>query len=107
MDVHGILRVPIARDAPDQAAKVLTHYEDVMARRTIVKPNFWRIRIKIGLIGAAVSASAAAIGFSLSGMNDALANVPLVLAAAGTMFALGGLVLAFLAWMFLMRQHEG
>ena len=99
--------MPTARDAQDQAAKVLAHYEDVMARRTIVKPNFWRIRIKIGLIGAAVGAAAAAIGFSLSDMNQALADVPLIMAVAGTMVALGGLVLAFAAWMFLLRQYEG
>lgn len=104
---YGVLRVPTARDAQEQAAKVLAHYQDVMARRTIVKPNFWRTRIKIGLIGAAIFAVIAVIGFALSGMNDELSFAPLIMAIAGTIFALGGLVLAGIAWLLLTYQHEG
>jgi len=104
---YGVLRVPTARDAQEQAAKVLVHYEDVMARRTIVKPNFWRTRIKIGLIGAAVFAVVALIGFGLNGVSDELNIVALVMAIVGTIFALGGLVLAGLAWLLLKYQREG
>jgi hypothetical protein len=101
----GVLRVPISDEA--EAAKVLRYYEDVIARRVIVKPRFWHTRIKIGLIGAVISAVTALIGFSLREMNDELANAPLIMAVAGSIFAIGGLVLALIAWAFAKRQHEG
>jgi protein-S-isoprenylcysteine O-methyltransferase Ste14 len=104
---QGILRVPIADDAHDVAAKVQRHYEDVIARRIIVNPQFWRTRIKIGLVGAVVFIAIAAVGFSLSDMNEELAQAPLIMAVAGTMFAIGGLILALLAWLFEMRQRNG
>jgi hypothetical protein len=106
-NVPGVLRVPISPDAQGEAAKVLRHYEDVTERRIIVKPHFWDTRIKIGLIAAVVSAATAALGLSLREMNDELANAPLVMAVAGTIFAIGGLVLAMIAWVFNKRQHEG
>lgn len=101
---QGVLRVPIADDAHDVAAKVLRHYEDVIARRTIVRPNFWRTRIKIGLIAAAVSAAIAALGFALIGMSEILA---LVMMIAGVIFTFAGLVLASLAWLFEKQQRNG
>lgn len=104
-NVPGVLRVPVTGDAKAEAAKVLRHYEDVIARRTIVKPRFWHTRIKIGLVTAAVSAFTAALGFSLSGMNEELANAPLIMAIAGIIFAVAGLLLALIAWAFAKRQH--
>jgi hypothetical protein len=103
----GVLRVPISDAAKDEVAKVLRHFEDVTARRTIVKPHFWHTRIKIGLIGAAVSAATAALGLSLAEMNEDLANAPLIMAVAGTIFAVGGIVLALIAWAFAKHQREG
>lgn len=103
----GVLRVPIADDAHDMAAKVLRHYEDVVARRTVVRPGFWRTRIKIGLIAAAVSAAIAVLGYALSGMNEELASAPMVLMIAGTIFTFAGMALASLAWLFEKRQRNG
>jgi protein-S-isoprenylcysteine O-methyltransferase Ste14 len=103
----GVLRVPVSYNAKDEAAKVLRHYEDVIARRTIVKPHFWHTRIKIGLIVAAVSAVTAALGLSLAEMNEDLANAPMIMMIAGIIFAIAGLVLALLAWLFAKRQHGG
>jgi hypothetical protein len=104
---QGILRIPIADDAHDVAAKVLRHYEDVIARRTIVKPNFWRTRIKIGLIAAAVFGAIAALGYALSGMNEELSEAPMIMMIVGTIFGAAGLVLALLAWLFEQRQKNG
>jgi hypothetical protein len=103
----GVLRVPISEEAQGEAAKVLRHYEDVTARRVIVKPRFWDTRIKIGLIAAVVSAATAALGLSLREMNEELANAPLFMAVAGIIIAIGGVVLALIAWVFKKRQHEG
>lgn len=103
----GVLRVPISDNAKDEAAKVLRHYEDVTARRTIVKPRFWHTRIKIGLIATAISTVTAVLGWSLAEMNEDLANAPMIMMIAGIIFAIAGLVLAFIAWMFAKHQHEG
>jgi hypothetical protein len=104
---QGVLRVPIADDAHDVAAKVLSHYEDVVARRTIVRPNFWRVRIKIGLIAAAVFSSIAVLGYALNGMNEELAQAPLIMMIVGAIFGGAGLVLASLAWLFQKQQRNG
>lgn len=106
-DWQGVLRIPIADDAHDVAAKVLRHYEDVTARRTIVKPNFWRRRIKIGWIVTAVSIVVGAAGYALSGMNEELAQAPLIMMIVGTMFTFAGLAIVFLASLFEKRQRSG
>jgi len=106
-DWQGVLRIPIADDAHDVAATVLSHYEDVIARRIIVKPHFWRTRIKIGLIAAAVFSAITVLGYALSGMNEELALAPMIMMIVGTIFGAGGLILALLAWLFEQRQRNG
>ena len=101
----GTLRIPVSRTATAEAKKVFDHFSKVLARETIVKPDFWRRRIRWGLTTAAVCALAAAAGFALEAAKVELGIVPLVMAVAGTMLALGGLVLALLAWMFYLGQH--
>ena len=103
----GVLRVPVARDAHAEAGRVIRHFEDVIARRVIVKPGFWRRRIRLGLGAAAVFAIAAGIGFALRERNSELGNVPLVLAVAGVIFAIGGLLLALIAFSLHVKQHRG
>lgn len=102
----GVLRVPVTLAAEAQAGAVLKHYRDVIARRVIVKPDFWRWRIRLGLRVAAVSAIVAGIGFALRERNSELADVPLIMAVAGAVIGVGGLVLAFLAFL-LERQQRG
>ena len=91
------LRIPIARTASAEAGKVLAHFQSVDAGRTIGRPGFWALRLKIGLWTAAIAATTGIVGFALRGLNDQLANVPLVMAIAGTMFTLGGLLIAAIA----------
>jgi hypothetical protein len=104
---RGTLRIPISQSAAGPAQKVVAHYRDVVARKVIVKPNFWRWRIRLGLTTAIVSALVAAAGFGLEVADADLGVVPLVMAVAGTMLALGGLILAAIAWRLHVQQHRG
>jgi hypothetical protein len=96
--ITGELRIPVARTANDGARTVLEHYRAVIGRRTIVKPHFWTLRIKIGLYAALIAALVSAGGFLLNALKVDLGIVPLVMAVAGAVTALGGLILALLAW---------
>ena len=93
----GVLRVPIAHDGHHAAARVLAHYQAVIARRTIVKPDFWRRRVRWGLIAALVSGLVAAAGFALEAGDGDFGVAPLVMAVAGAITFVAGLILAVLA----------
>jgi hypothetical protein len=103
----GTLRIPVAHDAGAAAAKVLAHYQDVIGRRTIVKPDFWRRRVRWGLIAAVLAGLVAAAGFALEAAEAELGIVPLVMAVAGAVSALGGLILALLASSIGRFQRQG
>lgn len=105
--VPGTLRIPIAHDAGAAAAKVLAHYQDVIGRRTIVKPDFWRRRVRWGLVAALIAGLVSAAGFALEAGDAELGEVPLVMAVAGAVSAVGGLVLALLAAAIGRFQREG
>ncbi len=98
--IHSVLRVPVASNAAIQAEKVAGHFQAVLRNEVIVNPGFWKLRIRIGLIGAAICAALAGTGFLLADRNDELDNIPLFLAVAGTILAIGGLVLALKSWSF-------
>lgn len=98
--IHSVLRVPVAPDAAIQAEKVADHFRAVLRGEVIVHPDFWKRRIRFGLVGAAVCAALAGVGFLLAERNDELGNIPLFLAVAGTIFAIGGLILALKSWTF-------
>ncbi len=98
--ITGELRVPVARTANDGARAVLTHYRAVIERRKHVKPEFWTRRIRAGLIAAAVAGAVCAGGFALQALRVDLGVAPLVMAVVGAISAIGGLVLALLAWRF-------
>ena len=103
----GVLRIPVSRTATAQAKKVLAHFAKVLARETVVKPDFWRRRVRWGLTAAVVCALAAGAGFALEAAEVQLGIVPLIMAVAGTIFGVGGLILASIAWMFHLRQDGG
>ncbi|MBY8824982.1 hypothetical protein [Sphingomonas colocasiae] len=105
--VRGTLRVPVSREAAQQADRVVRQYLDVIERRVIVKPHFWTVRIRGGLIVLVVCALLALTGFALADRNQELGNIPLFLAVAGTIFAIGGAIMALLAWALRRRQMEG
>ena len=103
----GTLRIPISPTARREAEKVLAHYSDVLARKVIVKPDFWRWRIRLGLTTAIVCALVAASGFGLAAAGADLGDIPMIMAVVGMMVGLGGLILAVIAWRFHVRQHRG
>lgn len=104
---HGVLRIPVSPTATAEANKVLAHYRDVLARKVIVKPDFWRWRIRLGLGTTIVCAVVAAAGFGLEAADAGLGDVPMIMAAVGTLIGLGGLILAAAAWRFHVQQHRG
>jgi hypothetical protein len=104
---HGTLRIPVSATATREAEKVLAHYSDVLTRKVIVQPHFWRWRIRLGLTTAIVCALVAAAGFGVEAADVDLGIIPLIMAVAGTIFGLGGLILAAIAWRFHVLQHRG
>lgn len=94
----SVLRVPTAADGFGRAQKVLAHYQAVLRREVIVHPTFWKARIKIGLVSAAVSGTCALLGFLLRGQNEALHDAPTIMLGAGAIFTIAGLLLALAAW---------
>lgn len=106
-NVLGLLRIPVADSAHAQAKTVLDHYIAALAGQVVVKPDFWHRRIRWGLWAAVVSAVVAAAGFSLAALGADLGELPLILAVSGTVAAIGGLLLALIAWGNAGRQRQG
>ena len=105
-NTHGTLRVPVASAAAQQGDHVARRFRDIIERRVIVKPYFWTGRLRAGLWIAGVCACLAAIGFALRERNQELANIPLFLAVAGTIIAVGGLVMALIAAKLRWQQNR-
>jgi len=102
----GLLRMPVANTAHAEAKTVIDHYSAALSGALIVRPDFWNKRIKWGLWAAGISAVAAAAGFGLNALGVE-GEIPLVLAVAGTIFAIGGLVLVLIAWTNKVRERRG
>lgn len=60
-----------------------------------------------GLWAALVAGIVSAVGFGLEAVEADAGELPVILAVAGAVVALGGLVLAFFAWTFAHRQRRG
>lgn len=95
----GELRIPVALRAGDQAIKVVTHFEGVSAGKIIANPNFYRRRMRIGLIGAPIFLAIAALGFVLSpnDMSDGSISIPSLMVVGGLVFGIASLILALAA----------
>jgi hypothetical protein len=103
----GLLRIPVAKESQQEAKAVLDHYTAALSGQVMVKPDFWKRRIRWGLRAALVSAFAAGTGFLLEAIEADLGILPLILAVSGVIIAIGGLILAGLAWTFADRQRRG
>lgn len=102
-----LLRVPIARNATEDAARVFTHFEKVLRREIIVNPGFWPVRIRIGLWSAAICGLISATGYAFWSPATSLENpVPEIMMGGGAIFAIAGLILAAAAWIQY-RRHRG
>lgn len=106
-NVDNVLRIPVSLDAGDAGRRVAGHFQNVIAGRIIVKPDFWPRRIRIGLIVAAVAALTAVAGYSLEAADIDAGITPLIMAVGGVIFSFGGLLLALLAWIINRRQKQG
>jgi hypothetical protein len=101
-----LLRVPVARNATEDAARVLTHFEKVLRREIIVDPGFWPLRIKIGLWSAAICGLISATGYMNWSPATSLENpVPEIMMGGGAICAIAGLLLAAGAWILSRRQR--
>ncbi|MGE0659527.1 MAG: hypothetical protein AB7O63_08545 [Reyranellaceae bacterium] len=101
------LRVPVARGASAEASKVLAHFQAVSRGRTVARPGFWPLRIRIGLWWAGIAAAIAALGFILDALQADLGEAPMIMAVAGTVAAPGGLLVALIAWLFHRGETRG
>jgi len=97
----GELRIPVPRSASAAAARVVAHFERVDARQVIVNPNFYRRRIRIGLIAAPIFAAMAALGFMLGATEDDpnSFSIPTLMFVGGIVFGIAAIILALAAWL--------
>ncbi|RYG28800.1 MAG: hypothetical protein EON93_17870, partial [Burkholderiales bacterium] len=61
----GELRIPVSRAACADAGRVVTHFSCVAAREIAANPDFYRSRIRFGMLAAPVCFAVAALGFVL------------------------------------------
>ena len=102
---RGELRIPASQQASAAAAQVVTHFEQVGAGTIIADPNFYRRRIRIGLIAAPIFLTIAALGFVLSSILENNSGFdPIILIAIGLVFGLASLILAGAATLLERRQ---
>lgn len=103
----GLLRIPVANSAHPEAKAVLDHYVAALAGQVVVKPDFWPKRSRWGLRAAAIAAIVSATGFGLEAAEADVGDLPVILAVSGAVVAIGGLALAFIAWVWGDRQRRG
>lgn len=106
---RSVLRVPVARQARDDLPRVLRHFQQVDAREIVVNGDFYLRRIRIGLIGGALSFLVAAVAFSITprsaGPDEVTRQmIGLVFIISGVIFGIAGLILAAIAWQ--LRQQQ-
>lgn len=103
----GVLRIPVATGSNEDLARVVEHYRLVLAGERLVKPGFWKGRVKLGLWTAGIFAAIAAAGFAFNALGLDLGVIPLVMAVVGVIWSIGGIVLALIASDFAARQRRG
>ena len=106
------LRLPVSRQARGELDRVLDHFRRVSNREIVVNPDFYRSRIRIGLILASVGAILTPLGFWFAGQarrsgDQDMENFAEGLAGGSLIVAVAGLVLAAIAWTLRQRQYRG
>jgi hypothetical protein len=100
-----VVRAPIATTATEEAARVLEHFRNVLARKTVVKADFYPSRVRWGLIIAGVSGVVFAAGIGLEMAGISLGLTTLFMAVVGAVTGLGGLALAAIAYILAIKQR--
>lgn len=109
----AVLRLPLPQpqtqpsgDCPD-ASGIVDHYRRVLAGTVVANPNFYRRRIRIGLIGAAMFLPVALIGLmlELNGAPDR-GDLPSILLIVGIILGGTAMILALLAAYLDRRQRR-
>lgn len=95
----GELRIPVSNSAGTDAAKVVAHFQQVSTGTVIAKPDFYRSRMRTGLIGAPIFLAIAALGFVLgpSDMSAGDISIPSLMAIIGIVAGIAMLTLALAA----------
>ena len=95
----GELRIPVPHSASAEAAKVVAHFERVKTGTVIANPDFYRSRMRIGMIGAPIFLAIAAMGFVLgpSDMSNGDISIPSLMVIIGLAAGVAMLILAFAA----------
>jgi hypothetical protein len=96
----GELRIPVSRAASAEAGKVVTHFAGVAAREIVANPDFYRSRIRFGLLAAPVCFAVAALGFvlrSILGWSEDGLDPATLLTIIGLIAGFTALVLALAA----------
>jgi hypothetical protein len=103
----GALRIPVPHAAAAVAARVLDHFTRVESRAIFVNPDFYRSRMRAGLIGAPFFLAAALVGVAMkwSGRPDP-DDIAGLLIGIGILCGGGLLILALAAWMLSAAQHR-
>lgn len=103
---HGALRLPVSRLAGAEAARVVHHFERVDPGEILLQPDFYRRRMRFGLIAAPICFAVAAVGFLMEGTAmqgnargaDSV-DIPLFLMLLGSLLGLMMLTFALAAWL--------
>lgn len=95
----GELRIPAPSSASADAARVVAHFQQVSTGAVIANPDFYRRRMRIGLIGAPIFLAIAALGFVLgpNDMSNGEISIPILMIIIGIVAGIGMLVLALAA----------
>lgn len=95
----GELRIPVAPLASAEAARIVTHFEGVGAGKIVANPDFYRRRVRFGLIGAPIFLSISALGLVLgpNDVSDASVSIPSLMLIIGLVAGIAMLILALAA----------
>jgi len=104
----GELRIPVSRLAGDEVMKVVAHFKRVGAHEIIVNPDFYRSRVRFGLIAAPICFAVAAVGFLLGATEEGpnSFSIPTVMFAGGITFGIAALILALAAGLMSRAQRR-
>ena len=94
-------RCGFQHQGPQAGAASVQHFEQVAAREIVANPNFYRSRMRFGLIGAPILFAVAALGFVLGpgDVSNGDVSIPSLMVIIGMVAGGAMLVLSLAAWL--------